>query len=84
MQKILNRYNKFFNDDLNKFNNDIEMFIFFRNEIDIFDFKQNSYFFIVRNKKIMNKIFDLLMKQKRIQKISFKTSSFAFSSIFVV
>ena len=64
MQKILNRYNKFFNDDLNKFNNDIEMFIFFRNEIDIFDFKQNLYFFIVRNKKVMNEIFDLFVKQK--------------------
>ena len=62
MQKILNRYNKFFNDDLNKFNNDIEMFIFFRNEIDIFDFKQNLYFFIVRNKKVMNEIFDLFVK----------------------
>ena len=42
------------------------MFIFFRNEIDILDFKQNSYFFIVRNKKIMNEIFDLFVKQKRI------------------
>ena len=66
IQKILNRHNKLFNDNLNKFNDDIEIFIFFRNEIDIFDFKQNLYFFIVRNKKVMNEIFYLLMKQKRI------------------
>ena len=84
MQKILNRHNKLFNNDLNKFNDDIEMLIFFRNEIDILDFKQNSYFFIARNKKVMNEILDSLMKQKRIQKILLETSSFAFSSIFVV
>ena len=84
IQKILNRHNKLFNDDLNKFNDDIEMFIFFRNEIDIFDFKQNLYFFIVRNKKVMNEIFDLFVKQKQIQKILFEISSFAFLSIFVV
>ena len=84
MQKILNRHNKFFNNDLNKFNDDIEIFIFFRDEIDIFDFKQNLYFFIVQNKKIMNEIFDSFVKQKRIQKILFETSSFAFLSTFVV
>ena len=84
MQNILNRHNKFFNNDLNKFNDNIEMFIFFRNEIDIFDFKQNLYFFIVRNKKTMNKIFDSFVKQKRIQKNLFETSSSAFLSIFVV
>ena len=84
MQKILNRHNKFFNDDLSKFNNNIEMFIFFRNKIDIFDFKQNSYFLIARNKKAMNEIFNSFVKQKRIQKFLFETSSFAFSSTFVV
>ena len=84
MQKILNRHNKLFNDDLSKFNNDIEMFIFFRNKIDILDFKQNSYSFIARDKKIMNEILDSLVKQKRIQKILLKTSSSAFLSAFVV
>ena len=69
---------------MNKFNDDIEMFIFFRNEIDILNFKQNSYFFIVRNKKTMNEIFDSLVKQKRIQKVLFETLSFAFLSTFVV
>ena len=51
IQEILNRHWKNFRNEFKKFNDDIEMFIFFRNETNIIDLKQNSYLFTIKNKK---------------------------------
>ena len=42
------------------------MFIFFRNKTDIIELKQNSYSLTAKNKKTINEILNLLLKQSRI------------------
>lgn len=58
------------------------MLIPFIDEINVIDFKQASFFFIAKNRKAMNEIFDSLLHQGRLQKISlkkvFSTTSLAF------
>ena len=84
VQKNLNRHNNFFRNKLNKFNDDIEMLISFKNEIDVLNLKQNFYSFIVKNRKIMNEILNFLLKQNRIQKIFLNVFFVAVFSTFVV
>ena len=61
IQEILNRHRNFFRNELKKFNDNIEMFIFFQNETNIIDLKQNLYSFTIKNKKIINEILNFLM-----------------------
>ena len=60
------------------------MFIFFRDEIDIIEFKQNSYSLTARNKKTINEILNLLLKQNCIQKVLLKISLTTVLSTFVI
>ena len=84
IQEILNRHKTLFRDELSKFNDDIEMFISFRNENNFSRFKQNFYFFTTRNRKTMNEIMNFLVTQDRIQKIFLKMFSATIFSIFVI
>ena len=84
VQKILNRHKTLFRDELNKFNDDIEMFIFFQNENNVSKFKQNFYFFTTRNRKTMNEILNSFVTQSRIQKILLRMFSATIFSIFVI
>ena len=68
VQNIFDRHNNLFRKKLKKLKNDIKMSIFFVNESNVFDLKQNFYFLTIKNKKTMNEIFDFLLKQSRIQK----------------
>ena len=60
------------------------MFIFFRDEINVIEFKQNSYSLTTKNKKAINEILNLLLKQNCIQKISLKISLITVLSTFVI
>ena len=84
IQNIFDRHDNLFRKKLKKFKNDIKMSIFFVNESNVFDLKQNFYFLTTKDKKTMNEIFDLLLKQNRIQKVFFDIFSIATSSIFVI
>ena len=84
VQKIFDCHNNFFRNELNKFNDDIEISIFFKNEIDVLNLKQNFYSFIVRNRKITNEVLNFLLKQNRIQKISLNVFFVVVFSTFVV
>ena len=84
VQKILNRHKKFFRNELKKFNDDIEMFILFIDEIDVIDLKQTLYSLIAKDRKAMNEILDSLLNQNRLQKMSLNKIFVAASSIFVI
>ena len=45
-----------FCNELNKFNNNIKMFILFENEIDLFELKQTLYYFFKRDRKTINDV----------------------------
>ena len=60
------------------------MLIFFRDEINVIELKQNLYSLTTKNKKTINEILNLLLKQNRIQKVLLKISSTTASSIFVI
>ena len=84
VQKILNRHKKLFRNELKKFNDDIEMFISFIDEIKVIDLKKIFYSFIAKDRKTMNEILDSLLNQNRLQKVSLNKIFVATSSIFVV
>ena len=84
VQEILNRHKTLFRDELNKFNDDIEMLIFFQDESNVSKFKQNFYFLTTRNRKTMNEILNFLVTQDRIQKISLKMFFATIFSVFVI
>ena len=73
-----------FKSELERFTNDIKIFIFFKNEKNILKLKQISYSMSIKNKKAMNEILNPLVKNDKIQKISLKTISSAASPAFVV
>ena len=72
IQKVLNRYKNLFQNELNKFNDEIEILILFLNKKNIIKLKQTSFLFIARNRKIINEIFDLLLHQSQLQKMFLK------------
>ena len=84
IQKILINHFKLFRSDLEKFNDDIKMFISFKNETNVEKLKQISYSMSTKNRKTMNEILNLLIKKNRMQKISLKTVSSIFFSTFVI
>jgi hypothetical protein len=84
IRSILMNHKLLFRFDLDQFNDEILMLISFRNEKDIEEFKQFSYFMSIKNKKIMNEILDFFVTNDQIQKISFEIINFAISSTFVV
>jgi hypothetical protein len=73
-----------FKSDLDQFNDEIFMFVSFRDEKNIEEFKQSSYFMSIKNKKTMNEIMNFLVADDQIQKISFETINLATSSTFVI
>ncbi len=81
---IINCYHNFFRTKLSKFNDDVEMLILFVNENNVIDLKQTLYFLIVRDRKTIDNILDLLMRQDRLQKISLKIISLITLLTFVV
>jgi hypothetical protein len=60
------------------------MSISFKNEKDIENLKQSSYFMSIKNRKVMNEIMNSLIVEEQIQKISLETISSTFLSTFVV
>ena len=64
IQKIFTKHVKLFKFNLKKFNNDIKMSIFFKNEVDIQNFKQISYSISAKNRRILNEILNSLIKKK--------------------
>ena len=84
VQEILNRHKKLFRNELEKFNDDIEMSISFIDEINVIDFKQTFYSLTAKNRKVVNEILDSLLNQSRLQKVSLNKIFVATSSIFVV
>ena len=60
------------------------MFISFKNELNVLKLKQNFYSLIAKNRKIINEIFNFLLKQNRIQKMFLKIFFAATSPTFVV
>ncbi len=73
-----------FRSDLDQFNDEIFMLVSFRDEKNIEEFKQSSYFMSIKNKRTMNEIMNLLVSDDQIQKISFETINLAISSTFVI
>ncbi len=73
-----------FRSDLDQFNDEILMLVSFRDEKNIEEFKQFSYFMSIKNKRAMNEIMNSLVADEQIQKVSFETISFATSSTFVI
>ena len=84
IQKILINHFKLFRPNLKKFNNDIKMFISFKNETNVEKLKQISYSMSTKNRKAMNEILNSLTKKNWMQKISLKTVSSVFFSTFVI
>ena len=60
------------------------MFILFKNKFNILNLKQNFYFFIAKDCKIINEILNFLLKQNRIQKVFLKISFAVTFPIFVI
>ena len=60
------------------------MSIFFKNETNVEEFKQASYFMSVRNRKVMNEILNSLAKKSKVQKMLLKIVFSVFSSAFIV
>ena len=81
---ILKNHQTLFRRRLERFNDDITMSISFKNEKNINDLKQSSFFMSVKNKKAMNDILDFLIKDGRVQKIFLKMISSAVFSAFVI
>jgi hypothetical protein len=81
---ILMSHKLLFKSDFNQFNDEIFMLVSFRNEKNIEEFKQFSYFMSIKNKRAMNEIMNFLIADDQIQKISFKTINLATSSTFVI
>ena len=72
IQKMLNRHKNLFRDELNKFNDEIKIFISFLNEKNVIELKQTSFSLIARNRKTIDKILDFLLHQDRLQKMLLK------------
>ncbi len=70
--------------DLDQFNDEILMFVSFRDEKNIEKFKQFSYFMSIKNKRAMNEIMNSFVADEQIQKNSFETINLAISSTFVI
>jgi hypothetical protein len=84
IRSILMNHKFLFRSDLDQFNDEILMFVSFRDEKNIEKFKQFSYFMSIKNKKTMNEIMNSFVADDQIQKISFETISLAISSTFVI
>ena len=82
--EILQVHKNLFRSNLNRFNDEIKIFISFKNEKKIDDLKQTSFSMSVKNKKTMNEIFDFFVKDKRVQKMFLKTIFSAFFFVFVI
>ncbi len=74
----------FFKFDLDQFNDEIFMLVSFRDEKNIEELKQSSYFMSIKNKRAMNEIINSFVADEQIQKVSFETINLATSSTFVV
>ena len=87
---MLNRHKNLFQNELSKFNDEIEMLILFLNEKNVIELKQTSFSFIARNRKIIDEILDFLLYQDRLQKMSLKqiflttSSTFMFEYLFFI
>ena len=84
ISKVFQIYKKFFRSNFDRFNDDIKMFIFFKNEKNIDDLKQAFFSMFAKNKKIINEIFDFFVKNERVQKMFLKIIFSAFSFVFVI
>lgn len=58
MQEILFKHKKLVKPNFEKFKNNIKILIFFKNKIDVKNFKQILYFLLIKNKKNTNNIFN--------------------------
>ncbi len=84
IRSVLMNHKLLFRSDLDQFNDEIFMLVSFRDEKNIEEFKQSSYFMSIKNKRTMNEIMNLLVSDDQIQKISFETINLAISSTFVI
>ena len=82
--KIFQIYKKNFRSNFDRFNNDIKMFIFFKNEKNIDDSKQTFFSMFAKNKKAINEIFNFFVKNERVQKMFLKIIFLTFSFVFVI
>ncbi len=73
-----------FRSELEKFDDEILMLVSFKNEKNIDDLKQSSYFMFTRDRKVMNEILDSFVVDDQVKKVSLRTIFSAFSSAFVV
>ncbi len=84
IRSILMNHKLLFRFDLDQFNDEILMFVSFRDEKNIEKFKQFSYFMSIKNKRAMNEIMNSFVADEQIQKNSFETINLAISSTFVI
>jgi hypothetical protein len=84
IRSILMSHKLYFRFDLDQFNDEILMLVSFRDEKNIEELKQFSYFMSIKNKKTMNEIMNSFVADDQIQKISFETINLATSSTFVI
>jgi hypothetical protein len=84
IRSILMSHKFLFRSDLDQFNDEIFMLVSFRDEKNIEEFKQFSYFMSIKNKRTMNEIMNFFVADDQIQKVSFKTINLATSSTFVI
>ena len=61
IQKIINKHKNLFRDKLNKFNDDVKMFISFIDEKNVIEFKQTSFSLINRDRRAINEILNSLL-----------------------
>jgi DNA/RNA endonuclease YhcR with UshA esterase domain len=84
IRSILMKHKLLFKFDLDQFNDEILMFVSFRNEKDIEKLKQSSYFMSFKDKKTMNEILNSFVTNDQVQKISLEIINLAISSTFVI
>ena len=83
IQQVLQNHKNLFWKKLDMFNDDVIMLIKFKNENNVSDLKQYSYWLSFKNWKVMNKILKCLKKNNWIKNVLLKDSSSAASSAFM-
>ena len=83
IKTILEKYTSLFKSEFD-FIKHVIMFILFRDENDIASLKQSSYNLSVKDRKVMNDIFNSLIQQNRVEKIFLNKFFSTASLIFVI
>ena len=66
IQKIINKHVNLFRNELNKFNDNVEMFISFNDEKNVIELKQAFFSLTTRDRRAIDEILNSLLHQKRL------------------